>query len=628
MATRVIYNGVELHNVLTKTWNQEVVYDPSNTDVLFCRYKMSFEGIVHVQFRSTGSDLTSEPAWISLLDGDGDAQATSDLSALVATIKARLSESRKDLRVYFDDVLVVDCLSCESLLPYQNAGSASTTNSNRGDVDNGPKPRTVSITHVGGAKVFRVAFSIDCAMVQTHTGTSLTSLQPSDKQVQWVLSNRWSISETLDENYFTSRTIRGRMRTSSPCYSAFHPYFKCIVVPSLETGFKRDRLVYSVSENQLDVEYEITDKQVFYSAPWPASKMEATYTESTDDGVSCFGEVTVRLEGTPASSVPLLIQRALQVADAKLKFSVKNSTNCYQLSNCSITEYVGEKNAVEVRMRIRHLEELTTLENYTKLFKENFSGDLTLPKVDGQPAEYDQKVSFAPARYGYDPHGDINAGRSAAYLFLIQCYLQTPWGTNAAHAIGTATVNNTPPTYTPGTQDTTVTEVPYGTIPPAGSSNQSAETLDAVYTYVRAESKYITAPCRVQMPIAAEPAETADTCIVFDLGAKQARREIRVDAERVGKPPEIPEPADTFTDGQIKGTLLKYWDRSLPPTLAADKTQKIYRIEAYYLYALNRPPLKTEPTKIGVLQNTKFTQSENALTRSPNVYTDRMKVGD
>lgn len=618
MGTTVIYNDVELHNILTRSWDQEIVYDSSNTDVLFCRYKLQFSGIVHAQFVSPTELPVHEPTWITLKNVEGDAQSTADISALLATIKARLSEVRKPLQVYFGENLVLDCIP-------RNMLSASET-SNRSDLDNGPKPKVVSITHVGGSKVFRITFSVECAMVQTHSGYAITSAQPEDKEVEWVLSNRWSVNETLDDKFFTTRTIRGKMRVSSPDISSFIG-FKNIVVPSLEAGFRRDRIEYTVGENKLDIEYAVIDRQVYMSAPWPAVKMDAKYTESTDDGINCFAEVFVRLDGSPSSSVPLMLQRALQIVNSKIQYSTKSLQTSYRIEGCSITEHIGGENAVEVLMRVRHLESVENVTAFVRLLKSNFTGKLELEAISGKT--YDQNKSMAPKLHGYNPRGDMETGRDPSiFLTLLECYQQNPWGPNGDHAIGTSGADPEDATsYTPYNMETTIVEVPQGALESADSTNLSDETLEAIYTYVRAETKYHKKPCRIQMPLTGELTESDDTCLIVDLGGTLARREIHVDAERVGKPPEIPEPVDSYTDGEIRGTLLDHWERSLPPALAADKSQKIYRIEAYYLYALNRPPKKTESTRVGVLQNTKFTQAENVIMRS-DIYTDRMKVGE
>ena len=119
------------------------------------------------------------------------------------------------------------------------------------------------------------------------------------------------------------------------------------------------------------------------------------------------------------------------------------------------------------------------------------------------------------------------------------------------------------------------------------------------------------------MPIASDSTEPSeDSCVVVSLARPQCRREIHFDYERIGDWPEIVSASTTYDDGDIKGTLLKSWDRPLPPGLTADKTQTVYRIEGYRLYAISRLPQSGESLRTGVLPETNLTQSENAITFS------------
>ena len=48
MGTTVTYNGVTLHNVQTREWEQETVYDESNTDAL-SPVPHAIRGILHAE---------------------------------------------------------------------------------------------------------------------------------------------------------------------------------------------------------------------------------------------------------------------------------------------------------------------------------------------------------------------------------------------------------------------------------------------------------------------------------------------------------------------------------------------------------------------------------------------------
>ena len=217
---------------------------------------------------------------------------------------------------------------------------------------------------------------------------------------------------------------------------------------------------------------------------------------------------------------------------------------------------------------------------------------------------------------------------SIAAACLFKCYVQAPC--NEDHNVNKHTF---PTEYTPGDQAEShtpeVAEYPNPAyLPTETQPNYDPSSLEAMYTLAKMESRYITDSCRTQMPIAAkttgsEISATARTSVVFTLAAAQCRREMRYEAERVGNWPIMPEPKDTYTDGAITGTKLKHWVIGDSPSLSVDGLKRIFRLQAYYLYALDRPPRKDEPINMGVLPYTSFSQEDNALTQE-SVYQERM----
>lgn len=157
------------------------------------------------------------------------------------------------------------------------------------------------------------------------------------------------------------------------------------------------------------------------------------------------------------------------------------------------------------------------------------------------------------------------------------------------------------------------TEPSTSTTETAPNDYYSPETQTAMYTIAKMESKYIITPLRVQMPKAVSTSSgdsensEEDACVFIELGPKQAQREILYEAERIGEPPAMPEPLDTYTDGKLKGTLLSATMSFCPPALSADGQSRIYRTTARYLYGLNRAPKKEETLRTGVLPFTNFT---------------------
>jgi len=72
----------------------------------------------------------------------------------------------------------------------------------------------------------------------------------------------------------------------------------------------------------------------------------------------------------------------------------------------------------------------------------------------------------------------------------------------------------------------------------------------------------------------------------------------------------------------LKGTRLRHKITALPVALTADGSGKLYRVEAEYVYALNRPPKNDEKFNVGILPFTDFTQDENKF--DPDAYSSEL----
>lgn len=585
MATVVYYNAIELHNVVTRQWDQEVQYDDSGTDLVFARYKLRFDGILHVQ--AGAGALSTNPAWMAQIGGAGPAT----LAGMYQTVRRRLEQPRGDLEVVIGGTTV---------LRVKPAGS----NDPLEDRDNGPKPQGVSITQIAGSNLFRVSFTVHVALGECEQGAAGV-----------VINNRWSVAESIDERFFTTRTIRGRLRLSSPRFAGESA--RPLIVPLLEAGFKRTRIEYTVAANGLDCEYVVEDRQVHTSSPYPAVKMSGTHTEATNDGVTHYADIAVRLEGSPEADKKLMLTQGMRVVMSRLNIPNFSGLNTdYMLEQAALVDHFGEQNMVEVRMRIRHQKE--NLDKTLANIRANIGSPIELAALDG--VAYDRRVSRLPATWGYDPHG--SARDPAAALLLLQCYLQSPCSQSHSIAQGDTEFDEQTGDDTQGTE-ITGTQAP-GQLPQTDGDVIDETAKTNIYTLSRVESRYVTDQVRAALPIASDNANAASTAVVT-LARGQCRRIVHVEAERVGAMPLIPAPVDTFEDGAIGGTLLRKTEMFCPPGLAADGATKLYRVETIYEYALTRPPEADESSRIGVLPHTGLTNDDTAVTRN-DLYDDRLEV--
>ncbi len=595
--TDVEYNGVKILNVVTRRWDQQVEYDDSGTDMLYHKFSLMFDGIVHSHGdKSLGVSPSAK----------GDAVGTQQ------RIRKRLLQPRGKLVVKMGN---------RTILVAHAAGTKLSQRQTE-DRDNGPKPKAVGITHVAGGNLFRITFEIECCI--TECGDSPSA------QGSVILNNRWGITEEMDVDFFTTRTIIGKLVIGSSNVKIQE--FRNIVVPGLEDGFRRERISFSSSPDGLTAEYQITDKQVRTAAPYPATSIEGRHTESTSDGYKMYTEVSVRLSGPPDVDTRDLLSLAIRVINSRTNYLNERNNGGIPsvLVHGSITEHLGTANVVDASVKLlRNDPNAKDAQNATRMtFAKLLATQgtpLTLPgvinKKTGEP--YNPTKSVSPALYGYDVYGKE---RSAAVLNVLAVYLQTPC--KDQHVIGEDTKGQTFDERLGRTRKRydVINEVAYGSIPlekPVLLADDIGRT--SLYTLYKASSRYDRSQQNVQLPMAGPspsggyvsgnpdiPNPPGDsTAVVYALSKPIYRRILTVEAERVGAWPEMPWPEESYTDGKMHGTLLHHRTIQAVPGVSPDASKRTFRITGEYVYAVNRPPSIGEKNRVGSIPFLRADQGDN-----------------
>lgn len=597
--TTVIYNGVTIQGAMTREWDQEVVYDPSGQDKAKDRWRFAFEGLIHID--------ADAPAVV------GHASPVTSATESYQRIARLLSTEQERLQVYFGAELVIDivgqsrpaCGGSSQPAQYQLAQP------NR-DVENGPKPQHVRLVHICSDKLFRVEFSIECVTSPCSTAVE------ADGSPRVVLNNRWSLAEDMDRNHYVTRTLSGRLTLSTQMVPAH--LFKRLVVPGLEAGFARDSIHYEVAASGLEADYTVVDRQVKHAAPAPATKLSGSHGLATADGVTFTTRFNLRLEAPPHVHTRELIKLAFQVLDKRTRFVAKVAGVPRQyiepsamIQSFAITEILGDENVLELSAELLELPEKQVE------FLANLSAN-----VLGEPLEipdYDPQVSPQPALYGYQPWTGL--ARSPAVLLLLHPRLMAPCCGDKS--IGSfPTVPSQPGEAQPQNKPR-VKAKKVASLSEKHAANFSPQASRAIYSIARMSSVYTRNPLVVALPIAAPPtsststgkkAEEQETTAFVSLTGNRgaARRIVTYEAERVGKPPELPEPVDRYADGGIQGRLIDQRIESRPPHTSPDGQQLVFYASAEYVYALNRPPTQSEDYRIGALPFTSL-QSTDAIAQ-------------
>ena len=300
----LVYNGIDLGSyLLTKRIVQGPVYDPSRTDQLYTRINLSVRSIINPSLNPATAGET--PA------------------VTAARIRHMLCAPRKSL-VY-------------------SIGATNYINLPSGlDDANGPKPdeAAFTITEVT-PDTFLVEWS--CAVCQTDCSTS----RP-------YLSNRWSESVTQDREWLTVKHRTGVLILSSR--STFHPDdFRGVVAPALDIGFRRESAKYRVSEDNLTVHYEFTDRELAKAPPFPATSMRGQMVESipvSGAGVLRRGEISLQLKGPKSVPSRDLLNAAIGVAVNRVRASGVLTVGGRMFVGGAISESLNDdENAVGVNVQ-------------------------------------------------------------------------------------------------------------------------------------------------------------------------------------------------------------------------------------------------------------------------------------
>lgn len=565
--TNVEYNGVLLKNVTTRQCDQSLVYDPTGTDLAGERVSLTFECIVHAQ---NFANLFLHGAAVNGANPNGQ---NSDPVSQFHAVRRLLSEPRRELRVF------VGSETLWHVYPPLSAGDV--VNDPLIDTDAGPKPRDVKIAAIMGEQAFKISWSVDF----------MYGVCPeSDSPAFAVVYNKWSVSEVRDANFFTTRTISGSIRFSSRMYAG-HSYLK-FCVPGLEYGFKRESIQYESDAGGLEARYSVTDRQVHTAAPWPATHLQGSYSWSTSlESGNWIHHADFTLTGGPDSDVGLLVARAIELCDARIKYlETPLDPGSKLLNEVSITEHVGEANSVRVAMTATIFPEGGVTMMLANIAADQIGQPIELqplaPYPGAKPEDsvpYDVGESRVPFAYGYVPR---QAGaRDPTILFLLHCYQQDPCGNKKAIYQWTNGTTSPEERDEATRDDVPMYELPPGTFSPGDLGKFDATKMTKIYTSIRMSSQYRVTKRRSQLSIADDD-PTADSGAVISWGRGMARRIVRLEAERQDDWPELPDLTSGVITAGRKHLLLDYCVEPSSPKTSADGLHLIYHVRLWAIYAL------------------------------------------
>lgn len=626
--TIIKYNGITLWGVQTQMFEQSPKFDESDTNYMYESYRVRV--VAHVHGDETVTTVNTFP---HVGSGGGSA------SLQMIYIRSSLNHPRGT----FEMLMGCDTSGNLGVPILQCGASYLIDNKQFSDRNNGPKPRVISIQHVTGDNLFRVEWECELAIAGPNADATQSN--------RLVLSNRWTCSDTVDQNFYTTRQFRGVLRLRD---SDINPHsFRAYCIPPLMPGMQRQAMTFEASVDGLSLHYTIVDRESAFAAPWPATHWDIRHTEETgDNGVSQIAACDVTIGGDRDANKKDLFRIAAVVIESRLAPFGKGFENVkmkQKLLHFSVVDHVTNNatNVVSMSMRVQKFVPL----GERPRGEEQIGGGLIRRRVAqatsniGTPisGKTFQKLVQQFERFAENPY-DNNLSRNArrgdqflekrgpvaicaAFAAHMQTFAVSKWrqgslqtppesicdgllvenddqdDTNRFRGDGECSPWHSSSNLFQDCHDVNVRIVPVVEEKPAYWLDDDVAERGP-YTYYETSSNYTITDASVSLPIAG-----AQLPYEFDkskdeayanipewsrqayLSPPQVTREIHVSAERLGETPEIVEPKETIEMAE-HGLVMKrkrFQIKSETPRIGGNG-QVIRRVEAKIEYSVEKWP--------------------------------------
>jgi hypothetical protein len=574
--TTLTYNGVTLTNVLTRRFQQDAVYDQSGTDLVYHRFTIVAQGVIADH---TSAVYSSYPNMPSVLP---------DSTIQHHAIRSLLLKPRGEFRMEIgggNEILRASPLTGRVPLLSSDTGTASQ----QYDVNNGPKPKRCEITQIAGSTALRVEFEIEICKVECDADGNATG------NTTGILSNRWSCIDTVDQNFYTTRTFTGRLE----CVGNFNPHtLRNWVVPRLTIGFRRQSMTFRVSEDARILEYQIADREVAFAPPRPATSWRYTHREVGSDRMGRVrSSIDIYLAGPRDVDKARLIEIATAVFEARLMNGdiEKNATIIEHIE--LVDSYGDNENSVNLSATVSRVPAAEGRVGTTfGMIAANLGKPIDKNDLEGVVDDYNSNLSIG----GYNDEPIFVSG-PIPIVGAFAAYLQTPCDENH-RMIGAAEITSGDEDEDTGSEPDVNAYVVKDIEENLPDKLSEAHRRDP-YTVWKVDSKYQTDDHRAALPIAGLTAGVGvsgggSSLSVVNLAPPAARRIIRIEAQRVGRQPVLPKPKRSYRFLGGIARRLRYAVTPQDPRKTADN-KYIFTVIAEIEYALSVVPKDEDKLPIG-----------------------------
>lgn len=695
--THLFYGGVLLRDCETKNWVQDIIRDESGTDVLYSKVTLSVESTL-VSLVETGSSVPSAsginaPLSTIAVPNTG----TENIVDRLKEVQWRLQQTRQDFWLAMNGVTSVAATG----IPQDSANNsysyrvvlaatglstddlsllAASSNASLGKIDgfndgglgtpelsidrdkvidlnNGPKPISVNVQKVFGGRALRVNLTIEvcrcfCAPETLTTGTPPTPVPPvkDATKVTGVLSNRWSLTETMDEQWKTTHAIEGKLQVSDVRYKPHA--MRLIVTPKLFPYAKMTSRTFATDRTGLTLAYRFELRETGPAAPVGVADWTGRYEEQSVNGGKNLATIVVKLTGYTAPTVGglanandpdphkeqkyKLLQIGQRIINARVSYDrAREALPGQNPATTTITDLLVveqmDKPTIEMRASFLYADKATLNAGGGLLVSGQFGlrllnmGKSIASDVSDVDPNYSPKWWRSPDPFPWDIDSETTASEAFGYGTYYDCYFQTccsEWHSTPRGAIppdsverdAAATQSNSyaanPPggfgVFNAGLPSANLLFVPnltYGN-ETIGDPVQWAETWwadnQASFPYYQAsvDTEFPMETGKIQMGLSAPrpmyPSGATQTAVVVQLHAGICQRIVTVVATREGDWPIMPQATAVVTHGDIVEEFL--YGKVIPdaPKLMPDGKAFLYSMQVRWVYSMTRLP--NQPT--------------------------------
>ncbi len=246
MAYTIVYNNVTLEVLRVYQYNRTPIF--RGPDYLYTEHQIFVRCVYNPQ--AVAYTLPGPLAGPMALKGANVGAPETDLA-----IKHALSQPHQQLVWTIPDLRFVNDRELLRSPSFQAPGGVPGTTVFSTDAANGPFPRAVNVVAIKGTKTFLVDFAITTYVNECQLFTSPMSV---------MLAHRWEMTEDLDRDFFSTRTIRGYAVFRTDRLLALGRRaddFRSYLFHAVPEDFKRDVIQVKASADGTQVDYLLVDRE-------------------------------------------------------------------------------------------------------------------------------------------------------------------------------------------------------------------------------------------------------------------------------------------------------------------------------------------------------------------------------